>query len=60
MAYDWSGNTVKQKRDDRVVILAIAAMAVVAAAMPLVLVAKATSPHLMETTSLSAPVAAKM
>lgn len=53
MAYDWSGNTVKQKRDDRVVILAIAIMALFAAVMPLVLAATSPSTHLMETTPLT-------
>ncbi|KQQ61032.1 MULTISPECIES: hypothetical protein [Rhizobium/Agrobacterium group] len=60
MAYDWSGNTVKQKRDDWVVIIAIAAMALFAATMPLVLVKTAPSTKLIETTSIAAPAAVKM
>ncbi|XUY26313.1 hypothetical protein RMR21_012075 [Agrobacterium sp. rho-8.1] len=54
MAYDWSGNTVRQKRDDRVVVLAVVALVLLMTLAPMRIM-RVASPtvHIIDTTSLN-------
>lgn len=52
MAYDWSGNTVKQQRCDWVIIAALLALAMVIMATPLVLMRGLAPTSMFETTSI--------
>lgn len=54
MAYDWSGNTVKQQRCDWVIIAALLALAIVVMATPLALMRGATPTSVFDTTAVDA------
>ena len=61
MAYDWSGNTVKQERYDWVVIAALVALAVVIMATPLAFMRGSPPNAIFETTSIdTAPKSLKL
>lgn len=51
MAYDWSGNTVKQQRDDWFVIVALVALALFITIMPLAIMHSAPPASIIETTA---------
>ena len=53
MAYDWSGNTVKQKRDDRMVVLAVVALVLFMTIAPIRLMrVSAPAAHIIDTTAI--------
>ncbi|KQO75733.1 hypothetical protein [Rhizobium sp. Leaf262] len=54
MAYDWSGNTVKQQRCDWVIIAALVAVAIVVIATPLALMRGTAPTSIFEATSIGA------
>ncbi|NTE89252.1 hypothetical protein [Agrobacterium rubi] len=62
MAYDWSGNTVKQKRDDRMVVMAVVALVLFMTIAPIRLMRVVQpSPHVIDTMAISiGPSLAKM
>ncbi|MBN7805608.1 hypothetical protein [Agrobacterium rosae] len=54
MAYDWSGNTVKEKHDDWtvVVMVAVVALVLLVTIAPLRLIKAASPQHVIETSAV--------
>ncbi|MCM2432657.1 hypothetical protein RMS29_011685 [Agrobacterium rosae] len=54
MAYDWSGNTVKEKHDDWtvVVMVAVVALVLLVTIAPLRLIKTASPQHVIETSAV--------
>lgn len=57
MAYDWSGNTVRQQRCDWVIIAALLALALVITATPLALMRSTVPSAVIETTAVKTKMA---
>jgi hypothetical protein len=53
MAYDWSGNNIKQQRYDRVVLAALLALALFVTITPLALFMSTAQPGLIKTTAVN-------